>query len=73
MPLKKLDVHIDQRFNGKMTTYRILMDLGENLTIREQTILLRSATHCHVHKMLAGEINSEIRLKDSDKVPADAG
>lgn len=38
------------------------LDLGENLTAREQRILYNSARQCEVHKMLRGDITFEEHL-----------
>ena len=54
------------RFEGRKTfTYFVShLDLGEDLTPREQRILYNSARRCEVHKMLSGEITFEEHLKD---------
>jgi uncharacterized OsmC-like protein len=41
------------------------LDLGEELTPREQRILYNSAKQCEVHKMLRGEIVFDERLVEA--------
>jgi uncharacterized OsmC-like protein len=54
-------------FVGRETTTHFVshLDLGEELTSREQRILYNSARLCEVHKMLRGEITFKDHLKGS--------
>ena len=57
-------VHIEHRISeGKpwVTEFRVHIDLGSNLTAREQKILFNSARHCEVHKMLSGEFTVDFQ------------
>jgi hypothetical protein len=47
-----------------VTHFASTLDLGEDLTPREQRILYNSARHCEVHKMLQGEITFEEQLQE---------
>ncbi len=57
-------------FVNRQATTRFVshLDLGEGLTSREQRILLNSARHCEVHKMLQGEIMFDEHLDGGRRV-----
>ncbi|MFC2036761.1 OsmC family protein [Chloroflexota bacterium] len=60
-----VESHTD--FVGRETTTHFVshLDLGGELTSREQRILYNSARQCEVHKMLRGEITFKEHLKGS--------
>ena len=52
------------RFEGRKASTHFVshLDLGKDLTPREQRILYASARQCEVHKMLCGEVTFEEHL-----------
>ena len=63
--IDKAHIQIAHRiWEGKpwVTSFAIKIDLGNNLTHREQKILFNSARSCEVHKMLAGEFTFDYQL-----------
>ena len=45
-----------------VTSFGIKIDLGNNLTHREQKVLFNSARLCEVHKLLAGDFTFDYKL-----------
>ena len=67
--LGKLDVEIDHaviKTNPFTSSYQIIINVGEELTSREQAILLNSAKSCLVHKILSGGSSFTYMLSDRD-------
>ena len=67
--LDKLDVEIDHavvKTNPFASSYQIVINVGSELTSREQMILLNSAKSCHVHKILSGGSSFEYIINDLD-------
>lgn len=64
--LDKLEVQIrrstEETDAGWATTYQVALDVGTGLTQRERTILLNSARHCEVHKLLTGTMRFDYDL-----------
>ena len=52
----EVEGHTVMAGRGAHTHFVSRLDLGQNLTVREQRILFNSARTCEVHKMLRGEI-----------------
>jgi uncharacterized OsmC-like protein len=66
--LQKLDVRVGcMTANGDSpaTRFRIHIDLGNGLSQRERAILINSARHCEVGKILTGAIDIEIENMSS--------
>ena len=67
--LGKLDVEIDHaviKTNPFTSSYQIIINVGSELTSREQAILLNSAKSCHVHKILSGASSFKYEINDLD-------
>jgi len=68
--LTKLEVQVrrstEETDSGWETTYQLALDLGGGLTQRERTILLNSARHCEVHKLLTGALRFDYNLTAPD-------
>jgi uncharacterized OsmC-like protein len=65
--LDSLDVEIDHaviKTNPFASSYQITINVGSELTRREQTILLNSAKFCHVHKIISGESSFNYIIND---------
>jgi hypothetical protein len=63
--LNGVDIQIAHQIQeGKpwVTSFKIKIDPGNNLTRREQTILFNSARLCEVHKLLIGEFTFDYEL-----------
>jgi len=55
---------IEETREGMCARFISYIHIGERLTKREQTILLNSARHCEVHKLLSGKIEFEVTLAE---------
>lgn len=68
--LNRLEVQVrrstEESGSGWQTAYQISLDLGRGLTARERSILLNSAKHCEVHKLLTGALSFEYGLVAAD-------
>ena len=63
--IDKADIQIAHHIReGKpwVTSFEIKIDLGNNLTHREKSILFNSARLCEVHKLLTGEFTFDYQL-----------
>ena len=57
---EKINVEIQRLTNtegpGWDTSFAVRLDLGHGLTRRERAIMIGSARHCEVHKLLTGPL-----------------
>lgn len=65
---EKIDVEIQRQTNDEGacwdTSFTIRLDLGQGLTPRERAIMLGSARHCEVNKLLTGTLRFEYDWAD---------
>lgn len=60
----EVTIRMNAKENGRQTvsSYEVLIDLGHDLSKREQAILFNSARNCDVHKILEGKSSFNINL-----------
>jgi len=70
---ERIDVQIERQTTESAvwrTAFVIHLDLGQGLSRREQIILINSARHCEVHKLLGGEMAFDYQLVDTPPGPS---
>jgi uncharacterized OsmC-like protein len=65
---ERIDVEIQRQTNAREsdweTYFAVRLDLGQGLTPRERAIMLNSARHCEVHKLLTGVLRFDYHWAD---------
>jgi uncharacterized OsmC-like protein len=70
---ERIDVQIERQTTegtAWRTAFVIHIDLGQGLSRREQIILLNSARHCEVHKLLGGEMSFDYQIVHTPPSPS---